>query len=139
MKKESSIQQISNKIRDFLHGSTIAKTKIFLDKDKGYWNQLWSSLDTIKDTEIAVGSFVQIRSEVFQKSPYITTYGLLQALYIQQDAISHLKESIFAAKIDWEKEYPEIYLIRDVRNLTIGHPTKNNRKKFKRYTIFLRG
>lgn len=121
------IEILANKIRDALHDSTITKTKIFQNKDKGFWDQLWTSLDTICDTEIAVKSFNETNTADFQKISYILSYGLLQALYLQQDAVCHLKESITEEKIDWKIEYPGVFSVRTIRNESTGHPTKMSR------------
>lgn len=130
MQPMSKIQQISNKVRDCLNDSVIKKTKIYLSKDKGFWDQLWTCLDTIDDTEVAIQSFKDLKIQNFQAAPYILTYGLLQVLFVQQDAVENLKESLFDKQIIWEKEYPSLFLIRNIRNESIGHPTKNFRHKY---------
>lgn len=127
----TKIEEVSNQIREVLNDSTIAKTKIFTNKSKGFWDQLWISLDTIGDTEVAIKSFQEMSEEDFRKVSYITAYGLLQALYLQQDAVSHLKESILGTKITWIKEYPDVHFVRTIRNESTGHPTKNDRNAHK--------
>lgn len=129
MDKHNNIQQLNQTIRDFLNSSKITKTEVFLKKDKGFWNQLWVCIDTIDDTELALNNFVSLNTEDFEKSAYINTYGLLQALYLQQDAVNNLKESLLNEKINWSKDYPSVFNIRDIRNETTGHPTKNIKKK----------
>lgn len=128
----TKIDQISSDIREALHDSTITKTNILLNKDKGFWDQLWTCLDTIGDTELAVKSFNDSSPESFYKSSYLQTYGLLQALYLQQDAVNNLKESVLGKKINWEKEHPDVFLVRTIRNESIGHPTKNAQNKLKK-------
>ena len=120
-------REISSQIRDFINNSTIKKTKLFAQKEEGYWNQLFSALDTIGDTSIAIGSFNSISESDFKTNQYLNVYGLLQALFLQQDAVSHLKEALFQAPISW-KDYPMLNEIRQLRNETVGHPTKRQRK-----------
>lgn len=125
----SKVQEVIRQIRESLHDSTITRTKIFLNKNKGFWDQLWTSLDVIEDIEVAIQDFKDLGAESFLKVSYIHTYGLLQALYVQQDAVNNLKESIFGEIIKWEQEYPSVFSIRTIRNESIGHPTKNERSK----------
>jgi len=127
----TKIEEVAAQIRDVLNDSTIAKTRIFTNKSKGFWDQLWTSLDTIGDTEVAIKSFSEMSEQDFKKVAYIITYGLLQALYLQQDAVSHLKESILGTKITWLKEYPDVHFVRTIRNESTGHPTKNDHNPLK--------
>ncbi|AXX90999.1 hypothetical protein CKA55_02435 [Arcobacter suis] len=65
---------------------------------------------------------------------YICTYGILQALFIQQDAISQLS---LVFELDYE--IGEVLLnIRKLRNASIGHPTNNNEKKVKYFNYISR-
>jgi hypothetical protein len=58
---------------------------------------------------------------------YLAVYGLLQALFLQQDAVINLCESLgIPETID---NYPRLKEIREIRNMSIGHPTKRKRKK----------
>lgn len=122
--KELALSDISNQIRDFINDSTIIKTKVYLNKSKGYWEQLWTCMDTLGDSEIAINDFFDLTNDDFKKSPYLFVYGLLQSLILQQDAVINMKESLFETQIDW-KQFSTILLdIRNIRNTTIGHPTK---------------
>jgi hypothetical protein len=96
-------------------------------KNRALWNQLCSCLDVIGDSELAIDAYLNRK---FQKSTgenYLAVYGLLQALFLQQDAVFNLCESLgIPEKIH---NYPKLEEIRDVRSDSIGHPTKRNRKK----------
>ena len=48
----------------------------------------------------------------------------MQALFLQQDALSHLSESF---EVDYEIS-DNLKKVREIRNAAIGHPTKLNRK-----------
>jgi hypothetical protein len=51
---------------------------------------------------------------------YLRTYGVLQALVLQQDAVQHLGEALGV-----QAELPgELKGIREVRNNAVGHPTR---------------
>jgi len=130
------IAEISHQIRGLFNNSTIKKTQVYSRKQSGDWNQFCAALDTIEDTCLAIENFQKDPNNFFIKNPYLATYGILQALFIQQDAVNFLKISLFgdSNKIDWkDKKYSELFKIRQVRNETIGHPVKkeNNGKKSK--------
>lgn len=94
------------------------------------WNILCISMDTIDDTESAIIFF---QSDNFDNQDlglkYLKLYGLLQAVFLQQDAIKFLYQTIknhfdqqsnmldFTRHktTDWKK-------LRDYRNLSVGHP-----------------
>ncbi len=125
------ISEISRKIRDLFNDSTIKKTRVYSRKHDGDWNQFCAALDTIEDTCLAIENFQKDPNDLFIKNPYLATYGILQALFIQQDAVNYLKISLFGnnKKIDWSnKKYLELAKIRQVRNETIGHPVKTEQK-----------
>jgi len=130
---ENVISQANHEIRNFINDSIIKKTNILLSKNDGYWNQLFSALDTTEDTSIAITDFIKAPADFFAVNPYVITYGLLQALYLQQDAVNHLKISLFGntERINWQTTYPGLNEIRQLRNETIGHPTRttNNGRK----------
>lgn len=128
---ELKISEISIKIRDLFNNSTIKKTKVYSRKHDGDWNQFCAALDTIGDTCLAIENFQKDPNDLFIKNPYLATYGILQALFIQQDAVNYLKTSLFGSsnKIDWgNNKYFELAKIRQVRNETVGHPVKTEQK-----------
>lgn len=105
------------------HINTHRYQSILIEKS-GYWDQICSSLDVIDDTLLTIESY---RNSDFPDDPgikYLFIYGILQALFLQQDALSHLSES-------FEVEYEvgdNLKKVREIRNAAIGHPTKLNRK-----------
>jgi len=124
-------EEITTQISNFFSDSTIKKTLVFLKKKDGDWNQFCVALDTIKDTCLCIESFLRNNNDLFVKNPYLSTYGLLQTLFIQQGAVNYLKISLFgnSNKIDWNNsKYTELAKIRQMRNETIGHPVKTQRK-----------
>lgn len=95
--------------------------------DKTKWNKLCASMDVIGDTQIAINSYFSLPNFKAESGGYLFLYGLLQALFLQQDAISHLSEALFDRPISWKTEYPDIYKVRELRNDSIGHPTKRGK------------
>jgi hypothetical protein len=65
---------------------------------------------------------------------YIYTYGILQAIFIQQDAIRHLAEA-FGLDLTLPEE---LRRIREIRNSSIGHPTKQKLNGIQNYNFISR-
>ena len=111
------VYKLATEIRDFINNPR--KQHILL-KDNAKWNMLCSSLDVIEDMEIAIGTYQNHKEPADDGDKYLLLYGILQVLYVQQDAVQHLAESL-------DIEYSlNNYLknIRDIRNDSVGHPTK---------------
>lgn len=114
-----------NGIREFINETSITKRYKLLQQS-AQWNQLCSSLDVIGDTELALDSFVNLRDELDTGNLYLAIYGALQALFIQQDAVNHLSEALdITIATD-----SVLHQIREIRNDSIGHPTKRKNKSF---------
>ena len=106
------------KIRDFING---ARVKAELLKNKPLFYQLCSCMDMAEDTQIAINAFGK-KEKPEKGEVYLEIFGLLQALFLQQDAALHLTEALeFEVSIE---EYPRLKEIREVRNDAVGHPTK---------------
>jgi len=120
---EQSIARV-RKLEDSVrkHINTHRYQSVLLE-DTDSWNQICSSLDVIGDTVCSIESYY---SQPFPDEigmQYIVIYGILQALFIQQDALRHLSE---AFEIEYQAN-PILKAIREKRNAAIGHPTKQNR------------
>ncbi len=97
--------------------------KELLLHDKIKWNKLWSSLDVIEDSQIAINDYTNLSEFSSTEKGYLFVYGILHALYLQQDSLINLNIALFEKGIDFKNEYPELYNIRESRNNSIGHPT----------------
>ncbi|MDE2125604.1 MAG: hypothetical protein KGJ62_03360 [Armatimonadetes bacterium] len=91
------------------------------------WNQLCSFLDVLEDTEEAVAAYATQECGSSLGASYIATYGVLQALILQQDAAKHLAEAL--GLTDGGRANKALRNIRDIRNASTGHPTKRDRPK----------
>ncbi len=95
------------------------------------WNVLASAMDVVSDTEWAITSYE--KEDFLDKGLiYLVLYGLLQAMYAQQEALQNLVRALKT-----EPEYnitgePEVELIRRVRNQTVGHPTMRPGSKIRK-------
>lgn len=122
------VEEAIHKIHDLAssvrkHINTHRYQSILIEKS-GYWDQICSSLDVIDDTLLTIKSYLSTNFPDDPGVKYLFIYGILQALFLQQDALRHLSE---AFKVDYNVS-KNLKKIREIRNAAIGHPTKLNRK-----------
>ncbi len=125
----TEINSLSDSVRE--HINTHRYQSILLDNSKT-WNQICSSLDVIGDSLYAIESYDAEEYPEDIGIKYIYTYGILQALFLMQDALRHLSEA-FDISFELTDTLKEI---RDFRNASIGHPTKQDQKG-KRYYNYI--
>jgi len=117
----------TQKIRDFINEP---RAQYALLKNQGLWHQLCSCLDAIEDADLAIAYYSAGDLPATDGALYLVVYGLLQALFLQQDAIFNMCESLeIPEQLD---EYPRLRQIREIRNESIGHPTKRDRPRGQR-------
>src|SRR5574341_1663312 len=80
-----------HEIRDFINSP---RKHYGLFQNKPLFFQLASSLDVIQDTEQAIAAFSAKEFGDSKAAHYLAVYGLLQALFVQQDAVTHLCEAL---------------------------------------------
>jgi hypothetical protein len=123
------IHEVESQVRDFINAP---RRQTILLGNPAAWGMLCSSLDVIGDTELAIDAYLtgaqqpnaQQASDDGQN--YLTLYGILQVLFVQQDAVEHISKALGI-------EYtPDSVLadIRETRNDAIGHPTNRRGGKF---------
>ena len=98
-----------------------------LSRDKGKFSQMCSSLDVIEDSEQAITAFESSDFGEDVAFGYLAIYGVLQAAYLQQDALRNLCEAL-AINV-YPSSCQSLKELREVRNASVGHPTKQDRKK----------
>lgn len=125
------ITKLEDAVRDFIN---TGRHQADLLKSRETWNQICSSLDVIGDTVLCIRDYATSPYPSSDGLKYIYTYGILQALFIQQDAARHLSEA-FAVT---HTPSPTLARIRDIRNAAIGHPTKQHIKKSTHYNYISR-
>jgi len=126
------LNAIVSRIRDLINQPRCQQS---LMRNRGGWLKLCSSLDVIGDCEMAMDAYC---SKSMPSDPgvlYLATYGVLQALVVQQDAVRHLCECV-AATYNW-RDHAILQEIREIRNASIGHPTFNERNPEKRPYHFI--
>lgn len=126
-----NISETEDSVRNYIN---TGRYQSELLKNSSNWNQICSSLDTIGDTLLSIIDFAKSNYPTTSGLKYIYTYGILQALFIQQDAIKHLSTA-FSVTLTPSDRLKEIRLIR---NAAIGHPTEHNVKGIKYYNYISR-
>lgn len=117
-----SVQSAEQRIRDLVNSP---RRGHLLRQDGDRWFKLCSSMDAIGDTQLAVRAFLDEPRDTRRSDgwSYVIVYGVLQVLYVQQDAARTL-----AGCLGVPFELPEeLAAIRDARNASIGHPTNYRR------------
>ena len=119
------IAQLVDDIRELINRP---RKQYALLQDEAMWAMLCSSMDTIEDTELCFDAFLTEdidRAEDGVK--YVFVYGTLQALFVQQDAVQNFHEALFheALNLPYTQNL-SLKNIRDIRNDSVGHPTKRS-------------
>lgn len=107
--------------RDAVNRSTV-KAKLMQDRQS--WAQLCSAMDVIQDTQCAIRAWAVGPSPDDLGERYLRVYGVLQAFFLQQDAVKHAAEAIGS---EWTPP-DELREIRMIRNQAVGHPTKQGKE-----------
>jgi hypothetical protein len=122
-----------NAIRDFINNP---RRQYRLLKNEPLWFQLCSSLDVIGDTQLAIDSYGAGEFGGSHGARYLAVYGLLQALFVQQHAVRDLCESLGIPQTIGN--YPKLKDIAEIRNDSVGHPTKRDRRRPTSYHFMVR-
>lgn len=125
------ISELEDSVRDFIN--TGCHQRALLEA-KQTWYQICSSLDVIGDTTLSLEDYLASDYPTSDGLKYIYTYGILQSLFLQQDAVRNLTEAFSVPYITGEK----LKKIREIRNSSIGHPTKQTLNKEIHYNYISR-
>jgi hypothetical protein len=94
------------------------------------------ALDTAEDTMLALSNYEggDIGSDDGEK--YLKLYGFLQAIFLQQDAIRELHR-LFVGDFAEPASTSAWKQLRELRNLTIGHPIEKGLVRQQRRRTFI--
>jgi len=97
--------------------------------DEFSWHQLCAAMDIIEDTESAVDAYVGHDFPTDTGEKYLRIYGILQGLFLQQDALVELVDAIRPVRSIRPKDLltDGLNRVRGARNQSIGHPTRHGR------------
>jgi hypothetical protein len=126
----SAVIELRSRIRDFIQHPRRLNPLL---EDAPNWNMLANSFDTVADTEIAIKTYEATPDVQDVGARYLAIYGILQCLYVQQDAVQSMVRAFEPGK---KPEYriesePEANEVRKIRNKATGHPTSESGKTSK--------
>ena len=126
------IAQLVDDIRELINRP---RKQYALLQDEAMWAMLCSSMDAIEDTELCFDAFL---TEDIDRADdgvkYVFVYGVLQALFVQQDAVQNFHEAL---NIPYTQN-PSLGSIRKIRNDSVGHPTKRGEGQGRSYNFISR-
>lgn len=127
MKKTISIQRKCDDLNRNIHIKIFQNN--FLDKGNDY-KRAFTSLDVIEDCQEAFEEFINILAKNIPRRTTLYVYGVLQAMYCQQDGLFHLYRTLVDNKMKKVNQLFEIFMldseIRVVRDDIAGHPADRN-------------
>ncbi len=123
------MQQVATRrdeIYNYFHGSNSCQQFFFAAAQEERYAAYYTSMYLLQDT---TESLVAHRSKGFSSDPfeaYIEFWGVMQAIFIQQDSLSELYEAVIGAALD-ARSLTSWQALRNLRNTCAGHPAKKER------------
>ncbi len=109
-------------IYDWFQASSTMQSHFFETQQEDAYAAYYTSMYLISDTGEAVLTHMEVG---FPKGPmqaYIEFWGVMQAIFIQQDAVKELHFAVVGKALD-TKVLPNWNVLREKRNLCSGHPS----------------
>ena len=129
-----NLEPLINEVQDIINKLDISPDVL---NDRATKMKLCSCLDVIVDTECCLGAFTNTDTNIEQLDvgdKYMYVYGTLQALYMQQDAVKNFTDTL---GIEYPSE-PSLKRIREIRNDSVGHPSKRGDGEGKAFNFITR-
>ncbi len=117
-----------DEIYNYFHGSASCQQFFFAAAQEERYAAYYTSMYLLQDT---IESLMVHRSKGFSSDAfeaYIEFWGVMQALFIQQDSISELYEAVLGS-VPNTHNLASWQALRTLRNTCAGHPAKKNRPK----------
>jgi hypothetical protein len=114
-----TVRDLETKVRDSINRPRLHHA--LYSTDVKVFHVVCSALDVIGDTTMAIDAYRGLEESEYYSVSYLRLYGLLQALFIQQDAAEHIIDSL---KINCAASRDDLLYVREIRNQAIAHPTK---------------
>lgn len=73
------------------------------------WAHLTTSLAVLEDSCLAVDYYIDSKYPEDLTGKYLYTYGLLQALYLIEDAIDTISQTLRDKRVNFMTDYPQAY------------------------------
>lgn len=122
MRRISTLEQ---QIRNYVNNANLLER--YFESHLDEWYTLCVAMNTLGDTCLSLEYYEAsgIGDEYGEK--YLKLYGLLQAIFLQQDSIRQIYRIFLGNNLQPDSDSAWI-IIRDLRNLTIGHPIEKKCK-----------
>jgi hypothetical protein len=121
------IEHLSTRIREHTYPWNSDMRDRYFQSRRDDWNLLCVAMDTLDDTSLALEDYEAAGLGTESGGKYLRLYGMLQAVFLQQDCIRNLHKLF--GDTDWTPSIDSRWQeIRELRNLTIGHPVEMIRK-----------
>jgi hypothetical protein len=129
----SSIEDLLEKTREHYARADLSD---YFNGDDDLLATAHVGLDTAEDAMLALAHYEKegIGSDDGEK--YLRLYGFLQAIFLQQDAIKKLQQ-LFVGDFSEPPDTSAWRRLRELRNLTVGHPIDKGRGKEPRKRPFI--
>lgn len=94
------------------------------------YNKCYSAIYLLQDIAETFSFYKTCKDETLSLgAKYLMIYGILESLFMQQNALNDLLNSLDFSNINYKNSYPEIFKIREIRNDIAGHPTNRDKNK----------
>jgi hypothetical protein len=117
------ILAIHAKIYSQFQGSKAGPEYFFKPSNADAYAAYYNSMFLIADTGESVAAHMKRDFSADPLSAYIEFWGVMQAIFIQQDAICELHKVVVGSKPQFGTSWA---CIRDIRNICAGHPANRS-------------
>jgi hypothetical protein len=115
-------------IYDWFHASSAMQSHFSKPEKKDTYAAYYTAMYLIQDTGEAVWTHMQAEFSTEPMQAYIEFWGVMQAIFIQQDAIAELHFAVVGKKLNTSC-LPNWNAIREKRNLCSGHPSNLSHRR----------
>jgi hypothetical protein len=129
---------VETRLRDFRHAVlSSAEVSAYLQRDRSRWLRCCAAMDCAEDAELGIKRYAALPRFSGFDGGYLFVYGLMQCLYVQQDALRVLHEcvrgivgpaNVPARPFNWQ-DYPRLARVRKIRNEAFGHPAAGDQEQ----------
>ena len=120
-------------IRDLINEPR--RLALLIRDEPAVFYQVCAALDALGDTDLALDVYADAPQAAGPGGKYMLIYGVLQVLFVQQDATTDLAKAL-GVKFGEDGTLREV---RTIRNLSVGHPTDHTFKKQRSFNFIERG
>lgn len=115
------ILQLSEKLRAYTYKWNTELYEQLYKNHPDEWNGICAAMDILDDTCLAIEDYESHGIGNSDSEKHLRLYGLLQGVFLQQDSIRYLHKAFVGTSLapTHDSAWAEI---RDLRNLTVGHP-----------------